>query len=640
MLALLGLVVLGDFVAPLPPPRAEYRIQLKIDFDKNLISGQQTVRMKNTARHALGQIAVSWTVPVLLGTLQCEFEGRKLTAVNQKSPLVFELPREWKPGESIELRMNFSMLPTRPREGRPATLVSWHPKVWWGSWGHDDYVVRIEAPPDLKISTSGRWNPKTKAWEARDVRLFGLILSAGLKVIEGESAGVAIRALHTEKGAPCAKFLMDAAKDIIAYYSGRFGFYPHRVLTILPGADQPMGGYPVATGIVVVHGQETFETGKRDQAWWRWIMAHEIGHQYWSEHVVSAEEDSLGWLMIGLGIYADREYCRARGMSEHHKRWIAQNAGAVRRGVDTTVDRTPEMVRNLKFDWNNTVVHDKGLAIISALQVAIGRDTFNRAYMKAFAEYKGRPLHWMDFRHFCERESGQNLGWFFEQWVRSNRFLSYGITGKESRPQGSEFVARVLVEKTGSLSMPVPVEVTFDDGSRQRAITNRLLDKQEIVFHAKAALKEAVIDPDGELPNVYPPPDLAEREWSTRISALPYSGAGAAALEVYQLALKRDSKEAETWIKLGLSLYDGAYHAEALDAFVRLQSATADPTLRFTSLVWQGHLLDLAGRRADAIAKYRAALAIEGNPTMRHDQYGMVINKKWVEERLETPFKR
>jgi len=25
---------------------------------------------------------------------------------------------------------------------------------------------------------------------------------------------------------------------------------------------------------------------------------------------------------------------------------------------------------------------------------------------------------------------------------------------------------------------------------------------------------------------------------------------------------------------------------------------------------------------------------------MRHDQYGMVINKKWVEERLETPFKR
>jgi len=639
MLVLLGLLFFGDFVAPSPPPRAEYRIQLKIDFDKNLISGTQEVRMKNTARRPLSQIAVSWsTTPGR--TLLCEFEGRKLDPVNEKSPLVFELPREWKVGESIKLRMIFSMPRARPQVGRPLTLATWYPQVWWGSWGHDDYVVRIEAPPDLQISTSGRWNPKTQAWEAGDVRSFGLILSTGYRVIEGESAGVAIRALHTEKGAPCAKFLMDAAKDIIAYYSGRFGFYPQRVLTILPGADQPMGGYPVATGIVVVHGQETFETGKRDQAWWQWIMAHEIGHQYWSEHVVSAGEDSLGWLMIGLGIYADREYCRARGMSERHKSWIAQNANAVLKGVDTTVDRTPEMVRNVKFDWNNTVVHDKGLAIISALQVAIGPDTFNRAYAKALAEYKGRPLHWMDFRRLCERESGQDLGWFFEQWVRSSRFLSYGITGQESGPQGGEFVARVQIEKTGSLSMPVPVEVVFEDGSRQRAMTNRLLDKQELVFRAKSALKEAIVDPDGELPNVYPPPEPAEHEWAGRISALPYTGAGAAALELYRLAVKRDSKEPDTWVRLGLSLYDGAYYTEALDAFARLESASSGSTVRFMSLVWQGHLLDLAGRRADAVAKYKAALAIEGNPTMRHDQYGMVINKKWVEERLETPFKR
>ncbi len=639
MLVFLGLLFFGEFIAPSPAPRAEYQIQVKLDLDRNVLSGTQLVRMKNTAHSPLRQIAVSWNL-VPGRTLRCEFEGRKLDPTAEKSPLVFDLPREWKPGERIELRLSFSLPRGRPQDGRPAILTDWFPKVWWDSWGHDDYQVQIDAPPDLQIATSGRWNSGTRAWEAGDVRSFGLILSTGLKLMEAESAGVTIRAFHTEKGAPCAKFLVDTAKDIIAYYTERFGFYPHRTLTIFPGGDEPMGGYPVATGIVVVHGQETFETGKRDQAWWRWIMAHEIGHEYWSEHVVSAEEDNLGWLMIGLGIYADREYCRARGLSERHKSWIAQNVNAVRKGIDTTMDRTPEMVRNVEFDWNNTVVHDKGLAIISALQVAMGSDAFKRAYAKALVEYKGRPLHWMDFRRLCERESGQDLGWFFEQWVRSSRYLSYGITGKESAAQGGEFVARVKVEKTGSLSMPVPVEAIFEDGSRQRALTNRLLDKQELVFRGKSALKDAIVDPDGELPNVYPPPEPSEREWAERIGELPYTGAGAAALEVYRLAVKRDARDPDTWARLGLSLYDGGYYAEALDAFSRLESASSDSTARFMALVWQGHLLDLAGRRADAVAKYKAALAIEGNPTMRHDQYDMVINKKWVEERIRTPFKR
>jgi len=136
------------------------------------------------------------------------------------------------------------------------------------------------------------------------------------------------------------------------------------------------------------------------------------------------------------------------------------------------------------------------------------------------------------------------------------------------------------------------------------------------------------------------PPDPTEQEWQSRISELPYTGAGAAALEVYRAAVKRDVRDPATWSKLGLSLYDGACQTEALDSFTRLESASGDPTLRFMALVWQGHLLDLAGRRAEAVAKYKAALAVEGNPTMRHDQYGMVINRKWVEERLATPFKR
>src|ERR1017187_4545321 len=64
------------------------------------------------------------------------------------------------------------------------------------------------------------------------------------------------------------------------------------------------------------------------------------------------------------------------------------------------------------------------------------------------------------------------------------------------------------------------------------------------------------------------------------------------------------------------------------------------PGWRFFALVWEGHLLDLLGRRTDAVAAYQEAQKAPGTPSMRHDQYGLVIDKKWVEERLKTPFER
>ena len=51
-------------------------------------------------------------------------------------------------------------------------------------------------------------------------------------------------------------------------------------------------------------------------------------------------------------------------------------------------------------------------------------------------------------------------------------------------------------------------------------------------------------------------------------------------------------------------------------------------------------VLDLLGRRADAVAHYEEALKIPGSPSWQHSQYNLTINKQWVQERLKTPFER
>jgi hypothetical protein len=40
------------------------------------------------------------------------------------------------------------------------------------------------------------------------------------------------------------------------------------------------------------------------------------------------------------------------------------------------------------------------------------------------------------------------------------------------------------------------------------------------------------------------------------------------------------------------------------------------------------------------VARYQEALKVPGARSMQHSQYNMIIDKKWVEERLKTPFER
>ena len=76
---------------------------------------------------------------------------------------------------------------------------------------------------------------------------------------------------------------------------------------------------------------------------------------------------------------------------------------------------------------------------------------------------------------------------------------------------------------------------------------------------------------------------------------------------------------------------------EALEAFRNdfKQSPTS-----FSSLVWQGHLLDLMNRREEALRCYKEALEMKPTSWVRHDQYGIKIDLDWIKERLRTPFQR
>jgi hypothetical protein len=100
--------------------------------------------------------------------------------------------------------------------------------------------------------------------------------------------------------------------------------------------------------------------------------------------------------------------------------------------------------------------------------------------------------------------------------------------------------------------------------------------------------------------------------------------------------------DTEAVMKTGLALYDLEHYEEALGVFGLLEEETRDtPLLRASALIWQGYLLDLLGRREEALAAYDAAADTGAAGVMRHDQFGISYEPaREAEARRTAPFVR
>ncbi len=122
------------------------------------------------------------------------------------------------------------------------------------------------------------------------------------------------------------------------------------------------------------------------------------------------------------------------------------------------------------------------------------------------------------------------------------------------------------------------------------------------------------------------------------IYALPDGGGNPQkVLSCYQKAIETKMSDMMTWFILGVRLFTDGYNDEAYNSFAKATDTTF--VARFASMVWMGHLKDLKNQRKEAISFYKKALdAYPGFPA-QHDQWNIIIDKAWIEERLKTPFK-
>jgi tetratricopeptide (TPR) repeat protein len=265
---------------------------------------------------------------------------------------------------------------------------------------------------------------------------------------------------------------------------------------------------------------------------------------------------------------------------------------------------------------------------------------FDRVYRRTITEYAGRRLDWRAFRRIAEAETGESLGWFFEDWVRSNKSLECRVIARSSVPAGTGYASEVRVEYgMNAIRMPVPVQAIFGDGTIQTARTDRLVRTNILRFASRSPLRDVILDPDRRLGLIQEAIPRTAAEIEAAIEDLDWTGTGQAALEFLKDPLTASVPSPHVWFKLGLLLFDGGSYPESLEAFMKCRERSSDKGDLFGALVWIGQLNDLLGNRNAAVASYAEALKNDTGRTLQHDQYSLRIDRAWVEARLKSPFK-
>ncbi len=282
------------------------------------------------------------------------------------------------------------------------------------------------------------------------------VIEDKMQSITGETIPIFFYVLpeHFEKG----QELVNKTKDYVKFFEEYLGPYPFRA-DKLGIAETPHLGMEHQS--ITAYGNEF----KYDKNGVDGLMFHELGHEWWA-NLVTAPDWNDFWIHEGFQSFMDALYTEKLVGREQFIKSLpnrikgTQNRKAVApREAKMTTEMYLIPPDYLRGDGD---IYGKGALILNTLRGYIGDEAFFRSlrkmcYKDAKAEKvsNGKQVNFRttdDFLRIAERESGKDLKWFFELYLRQPQ-----LPKLMTETKANQLVLRW--ETPNNLPFPMPVEV-------------------------------------------------------------------------------------------------------------------------------------------------------------------------------------
>jgi len=410
--------------------------------------------------------------------------------------------------------------------------AAWYPVTIFGDLFTAEIAVTL--PEDLTVLCSGAAagertadGRRTTTWRCEEP-YFGLYFAYGpyesaSRDVDGLTISVHFlaqrraeqRAEQQADQAARMEAYLDVAEAILTEYIAHFGPFPFEKLAMAEVKLPPILGGVGPASLTFLHhgvvaGREAVPVN---------LLAHELSHQWWGNQVPInlIDERYSQWLSEGFATYSDAlytEWSEGAGPFREHIRelgglYLEQSAHVREEAiVETFMGQSP---------LYRPVVYEKGALVLHALRYVLGDETFFEVLREYVRTYAFTPSTVDDFRRLAAERAGENLDWFFDEWLDRPGCPHIELADVTVEPGDGEGVWTVVVSlaQPAHLSrMPIDVVVLGDDGRARRVRT--ALDRKAHTVKIEVAfpVKRVVLDPDDWVlrrtaPDEWPPDEAA-----------------------------------------------------------------------------------------------------------------------------------
>ncbi len=391
---------------------------------------------------------------------------------------------------------------------------------------------------DEAIKAEQKRSKKTKTWKfyAENVRDYAFATSRkfiwdGMAVdINGKN--VMAYSLYSKEANPLyGDHSTRAVAQTLKTYS-RYTFdYPyHKAISV----DGQMGmEYPQ---ICFNPGRPNPDGTYSDRTKYRMIKVtiHEVGHNFFPM-IVNSDERQWTWMDEGLNSYMemlaeldyDPNFPITRGYPKNIVKYMSRDQSVV----------APIMSKGDNvYSFGNNAYGKPATGLWMLRQTIMGPELFDHAFKEYAKRWKFKHPTPADFFRTMEDASAMDLDWFWRGWFYTTDVTDIGIKGVkkfttkdagnrvefvEDTSEGlgfsekhDKYLYEITYDKPGGLVMPIIVEFTYDDGTKERktypAQIWRFNDNQVTkVFSSSKQIKSIQIDPDLETADV----DTTNNSW-------------------------------------------------------------------------------------------------------------------------------
>ncbi len=247
---------------------------------------------------------------------------------------------------------------------------------------------------------------------------------------------------------------LDKTPEMLAIFSELFGLYPY--------INEKYGHAEFGWGGGMEH-QTVSSMGAFSSS----IVSHELAHQWFGDKITCKDWHHI-WLNEGFATYCESLYKEAKYGYSSYKSSIASEMSYAKNAFGSIYVQNINSVGEI-FDGSRS--YAKGAVVLHMLRGVLGDSTF----FNVMYSYSNDPqlaygvATTEDFQRVAEEVSGEDLEYFFKEWIYGEDFPVYNIDWGYTRIDNELYRFRITINQSNHknpafFTMPVQVQVTTTAG--------------------------------------------------------------------------------------------------------------------------------------------------------------------------------